>query len=165
MGGTNQTITKYSETKEDITNYISYEKLVIYNYKEVVNKNNYKDKLKKYNLSDVDLKKIETSFNCSSRKIRHFKNNYFMKENYSIFRMSMQEFIIKPKSNNEKEILIKKKSLKYTINNPYSVIEKSYDGWGLLFFYISKVEEKQKRALELSEIEALKASMKKKLNN
>ena len=80
MGGTNQTITKYSETKEDITNYISYEKLVIYNYKEDVNKNNYKDKLKKYNLSDVDLKKIETSFNCSSRKIRHFKNNYFMKE-------------------------------------------------------------------------------------
>ena len=165
MGGTTETITKYYKHKKNITDYITNEKFVTCTYHEVVNKNNYKDKLKKYNLSESEIKKIETSFNCSSRKMRRFNNNYFIKETYSIFQMAMNEFFIKTNMNNEKEIIIKKKSLKLTINNPYTIIEKANEGWGLLFFISSKTQTEERRRFKLSEMEELKLSMQNKLKD
>lgn len=163
MGGITTSTTKYSPSYNNINDFIKEKYLITHNYHETINKNNYKDKLKKYNLSEFDLKKIEPGFYCFSKKIKCIKNYYFNNDNSSIFKMASYHFDIKTNNKNEKEVKIKKKILRYTINNPYTVNETKKEGWGILFLYNSKSQTKERRKLNLSEIESIKLSMKNKL--
>lgn len=163
MGGTTTSVKRYYPTYNNINDYIKKECFISSNFHEIINKSNYIDKLKKYNLSELDLKKIEASFHCISRKIKCVRQYYFNEVDSGIFNMIRYDFNIITNNKNEKEVTIIKNFLQYNINNPYLITENQKRGWGIFFFYHSSTQTKTKRALNSVEIENVKQLMKKRL--
>lgn len=166
MGGVTTSVKEYSPKHNSINDYIKKEYYERHTFHEIINENNYMNKLRKYNLSKSELKIVKSGFHCISRKNRSLRKYYFMKESLGIFRMKSYDINIITNDKNEKEIKIIKNALKYDIDNPYVITEKIEEGWGILFFYNSKSQvKKEKRILTLSEIENIKKLMKERLEH
>lgn len=164
MGGIESTFEKKSYPRKSISNYIRKK-----NFQEItccceeVDENNYEEKLKEYDSSQSDFKKIKVGFKCKERQNRFFRKNIFIDKGDGLFQMECCNFNIKTNINNKRIVKIKKYILQYKIDNPETIIEIKKKGWGILFFYNKTTQIKSRSSLTLKDIEEIRDLMKKSL--
>ena len=164
MGGIKSTAKKKSYLPKNIINYISQKNFQTISYcNKEVNENNYIEKLKDYNLTQSDFKKIKVGFKCKERKCQFTRNHFLINKDGGLFVMECCDFNITTDSNKKKIVKIKKYILQYKVHNPVNIIEIKEKGWGILFFYKKTTKIRSKRSFSIKEIEEIKEQMKKSL--
>lgn len=164
MGGIETTVEKKSPSPKSISNYINQKKFqIITCCCEEVNENNYIEKLKNYNLTQSDFKKIKVGFKCKARKNQFIKKHLFFNKGGGLFQMECCNLNITTNAYEKKIVKIKKYILQYKVDNPDEITEIKKKGWGILSFYRKPTQIRSKRSLTLKEIEEIRELMKKSL--
>lgn len=164
MGGIKTTVEKKSPSPKSISNYINHKKFQkITCCCEEVNENNYIEKLKNYNLTQLDFKKIKVGFKCKARKNQFIKKHLFFNKGGGLFQMECCNLNITTNAYEKKIVKIKKYILQYKVDNPDEITEIKKKGWGILSFYRKTTQTRSKRSLTLKEIEEIRELMKKSL--
>lgn len=164
MGGIKTTVEKKSPSPKSISNYINQKIFqIITCCFEEVNENNYIEKLKNYNLTQSDFKKIKVGFKCKARKNQFIKKHLFFNKGGGLFQMECCNLNITTNAYEKKIVKIKKYILQYKVDNPDEITEIKKKGWGILSFYRKTTQTRSKRSLTLKEIEEIRELMKKSL--
>lgn len=122
--------------------------------------------LQKYNLSNYEMKTVRLGFHCLSKKHMSLRKDYCKDNGFDLFRMKCCDINIIKNDQNSKEVKIKNNIVQFKIENPNIITVEKKDGWGIFGFYHSKtLIKKEKRNLNLYEIEKIKKLMKEKLEN
>ena len=164
MGGIKSTVEKKTPSPKSIRNYINHKKFTIITCcSEEVNENNYKEKLKNYNLTLSDFKKIKVGFKCKAKKNQFIKKHLFFNKGGGLFQMECCNLNITTNAYEKRIVKIKKYILQYKVDNPDDITEIKKKGWGILFFYRKTTQISSKRSFTLKEIEKIRELMKKSL--